>query len=147
MSDVTKAKGWLISKCCLQFSTKNRMNTIRLEVPYLVKSNFFRSFFGRIEDTKEIFRNQLTLDPDFFKNNLRFERNLFSIFHPSPKIRVSCLRVKFRFSEKATKFFKNLPLVLMLLGKNGCFVATSGRFFSNFVAFSQCLDFTTEQCT
>ena len=51
------------------------------------------------------------------------------------------------FSEKATKIWKNLPLVLTLLSKNNGFVKTSGRFFSNFVAFSQCLDFTTEQCT
>ena len=39
-----------------------------------------------------------------------------------------CL-VKFRFSEKATKFEKNFPLVLMLLCKNSYFVKTSGRFF------------------
>ena len=38
-------------------------------------------------------------------------------------------KVKFRFSEKATKFEKNLPLVLTLLGKNSCFVKTGGRFF------------------
>ena len=37
--------------------------------------------------------------------------------------------VKFSFSEKATKIWKNLPLVLTLLSKNSCFVKTSGRFF------------------
>ena len=49
--------------------------------------------------------------------------------------------VKFRFSEKATKFEKNLPLVLTLLGKNSRFVKTGGIFLTNFVAFLQCLDF------
>jgi hypothetical protein len=37
--------------------------------------------------------------------------------------------LKFRFSEKTTKFRKNLPLVLTLLGENGCFVKTGWRFF------------------
>ena len=37
--------------------------------------------------------------------------------------------LKFRFSEKATKIWKNLPLVLTLLSKNSCFVKTGGRFF------------------
>ena len=31
------------------------------------------------------------------------------------------------FSEKATKLRKNLPLVLMLLSKNSCFVKSGGR--------------------
>ena len=37
--------------------------------------------------------------------------------------------LKFSFSEKATKIWKNLPLVLTLLSKNNCFVKTGGRFF------------------
>ena len=37
--------------------------------------------------------------------------------------------LKFGFSEKATKVWKNLPLVLTLLSKNSCFVKTGGRFF------------------
>ena len=37
--------------------------------------------------------------------------------------------IKFSFSKKATKIWKNLPHVLMLLIKNSCFVKTSGRFF------------------
>ena len=37
--------------------------------------------------------------------------------------------VKFSFSEKATKNWKNLPFVLTLLSKNSCFVKTGGRFF------------------
>ena len=37
--------------------------------------------------------------------------------------------LKFSFSEKATKVWKNLPLDLKLLSKNNCFVKTSGRLF------------------
>ena len=36
---------------------------------------------------------------------------------------------KSSFSEKATKIWKNIPLVLTLLSKNSCFVKTGGRFF------------------
>ena len=42
-----------------------------------------------------------------------------------------------RFSEKATKIRKNLPLVLTLLSK----CCNRWEIFSNFVAFSQCLNF------
>ena len=37
--------------------------------------------------------------------------------------------VKFSFSEKAIKIWKNIPLVLRLLSKNNCFAKTGGRFF------------------
>ena len=37
--------------------------------------------------------------------------------------------LKYSFSEKATKTWKNLPLVLTLQSKNSCFVKTGGRFF------------------
>ena len=37
--------------------------------------------------------------------------------------------LKSSFSEKVTKIWKNLPLVLMLLSKNNCFVKTGGRCF------------------
>ena len=37
--------------------------------------------------------------------------------------------LKFSFSEKATKIWKNLPLVLTLLSKNNCFVKTGWRSF------------------
>jgi hypothetical protein len=40
-----------------------------------------------------------------------------------------CHVLKFSFSEKSTKIWKNLPPVLTLLSKNSCFVKTSGRFF------------------
>ena len=39
------------------------------------------------------------------------------------------LLLKFRFSEKATKTWNNLPLVLTLLSKNIGFAKTNGRFF------------------
>ena len=39
--------------------------------------------------------------------------------------------MKSSFSEKATKVWKNLPLVLTLLSENNCFVKTSRRFFQN----------------
>ena len=39
------------------------------------------------------------------------------------------LMLKSSFSEKPTKIWKNLPLVLMLLSKHNCFVKTGGRFF------------------
>ena len=48
---------------------------------------------------------------------------------------------KLRFSEKAAKIWKNLPLVLTLLSKNSCFVKTVGRIFQIFVAFSEKLHF------
>ena len=47
------------------------------------------------------------------------------------------LALKFRYSEKATTFEKNLPLFLTLLGN----VKKIGRFFQNFVAFSEYLNF------
>ena len=37
--------------------------------------------------------------------------------------------LKFSLSEKATKIWKNIPLVLTLLSKKICFVITSERFF------------------
>ena len=42
---------------------------------------------------------------------------------------VSSTKVKSSFFEKATKIWKNLPVVLTPLSKNSCFVKTSGRFF------------------
>ena len=48
---------------------------------------------------------------------------------PSQRHRIYIRTVKFRFSEKATNFEKNLPLVLTLLGKNSCFIKTDGSFF------------------
>ena len=45
--------------------------------------------------------------------------------------------LNFRFSEKATKFEKNIPLVLTLLIK----CQNKWEIFSNFVALSQCLNF------
>ena len=56
------------------------------------------------------------------------------------------LLLKFSFSEKATKIWNNLPLVLTLQSKNSCFVKTSGRFISKFVDFSQCFNCTQQQC-
>ena len=52
-------KGQLILKClliwCLQFSKNERK---QVDLRYLSsKVEFFRSFFGRIEDTKKTFRN------------------------------------------------------------------------------------------
>ena len=44
--------------------------------------------------------------------------------------------VKFRFSEKAIKTWKNLPLVLTLISK----LQKNWEIFSNFVAFSQYLN-------
>ena len=46
-----------------------------------------------------------------------------------PKNLWKCWVLKFSFSEKATKIWKNLPLVLTLLSKNSCCVKTRGRFF------------------
>ena len=50
--------------------------------------------------------------------------------------------LKFRYSEKATNFWKNVPLFLTLLIS----VKTFMRFFQNFVAFSEYLNF-TDPCT
>ena len=47
------------------------------------------------------------------------------------------IRVKFIYSEKATKFDKNLPIDLKLLSN----VKKIGIYFENFVAFSECLNF------
>ena len=46
------------------------------------------------------------------------------------------MAVKFRYSEKATTFEKNLQLYLTLLGN----VEKIGRFSQNFVAFSENLN-------
>ena len=46
--------------------------------------------------------------------------------------------LKLRHSEKATNFEKNLQLVLTLLSK----CQNKWEIFPNFVAFSQCLNFT-----
>ena len=48
-------------------------------------------------------------------------------------------RAKFSFSEKATKICRNLPQGLELLNS----VQTLRKFFSNFVAFSEHLNFKT----
>ena len=40
--------------------------------------------------------------------------------------------LKFSFSEKDTKIWKNIPLVLTVLSKNKCFVKTGERFFKFF---------------
>ena len=50
--------------------------------------------------------------------------------------------IKFRFSEKATQIWKNIPLV-QLVSKT---VKLSGIFFSNFVAFLQYLNFKYQPC-
>ena len=49
--------------------------------------------------------------------------------------------VKFRFSEKATKFEKISHLFWRYWVKTAVSSKQVGDFFSNFVAFSQCLDF------
>ena len=53
-------------------------------------------------------------------------------------IKKHLLQVKFRFSEKVTKIWKNLTLVLTILSKR----QNRREIFSNFVAFSQYLNFT-----
>ena len=62
----------------------------------------------------------------FWKMSLNFFifRNAFAIFDHG-----NAVAVKSRFSEKATKIWKNIPLVLTLLSKKICFVITSERFF------------------
>ena len=53
---------------------------------------------------------------------------VFFVFMSFRKITQKCfVLLKFSFSEKGTKNWKNLPLVLMVLSKYRCFV--SGRFF------------------
>ena len=47
------------------------------------------------------------------------------------------VRIKFRFSEKATKIWKNLPLILMSLSKR----QEMWEIFSNYSAFLQYLNF------
>ena len=58
--------------------------------------------------------------------------------------KVSIVLLKLRHYEQATKFEKSLPPLLtkqlFLLSS----VKTSGRFFQNFVAFSEKLDFNTK---
>ena len=53
---------------------------------------------------------------------------------------VRLFRQKSSFSEKATKIWKILPLALMLLSKNSCFVKMGGRFFQ-IVALSKYFNF------
>ena len=81
----------------------------------------------------------MTIDLCFFKYKIPLpiykKRNLFnSLLKPNYFKKLSYLhgvlsRLKFSFSEKATTFWKNLPLVLTLLSKDSCFVKTGGRFF------------------
>ena len=50
------------------------------------------------------------------------------------------LSVKFRFSEKATKIWKNLPISLTLPSN----IKGKRRLFQIFVAFSECLNFNSQ---
>ena len=52
------------------------------------------------------------------------------------------LVLKFSYSEKATKILKNHPLLLTIQLICPVNVKTKRRFFSKFVAFSQCRNFT-----
>ena len=63
-------KGQLISKClfCVLNSSKKRTKTVRLEVRQ--KLDFLCLLFGRIEDTKKTFRNQLT----FSRHNTKLKK-------------------------------------------------------------------------
>ena len=65
--------------------------------------------------------------PSLTQNRRWMYQNPFA--YENPLLFITSILVKFRFSEKATKFEKNLPLVLTLLGENSCFVKTGGIFF------------------
>ena len=54
-------------------------------------------------------------------------------------------QVKFSFSEKATKFWKNLLLVLILLSKNSYFVKTGGRLFQILRPYRYVLNLITDK--
>ena len=56
-----------------------------------------------------------------------------------------CVSNKVELFWEGHRLWKNLPLVLMLLSKNSCFVKTSGRFFQIFIALSKCLNFTMKK--
>ena len=87
--------------------------------------------------------NRLTDRSCILKNGQRKSMKIVKIIFVSYKIWSKVHFFKQVFC-KAQKIWKNLPIVLTLLGKNSCFVKTGGRFFSNFVAFSQFLDFNTK---
>ena len=66
-----------------------------------------------------------------FRKQLWPSQNIWTSLY-TPKqilVRISMQYLKFSFSEKATKIWKNLPIVLTLLSNNSCFVKKGGRFF------------------
>ena len=65
IGDLTAKGGQLILKClfCVFNSSIKQKKKKSTWGTILVKSNFFRSFLGRIEGTKKTFRNQLTFSP------------------------------------------------------------------------------------
>ena len=91
-------------------------------------TNWFKSFEkSKLNEILFSFNtNKMSLNYLFFcnlttlNNNVDFGATITVLMY---------LRLKSSFSEKATKIWKNLPLVLTLLSKNSCVVKTSGIFF------------------
>ena len=90
--------------------------------PWFFTNCVFKSHWGQYNFSSTYFMNLI--------------HSIISLKFPTfPKIGNYCgaistlTIVKFSFSEKATKIWKNLQLVLTLLNQNNCFVKTSGRFF------------------
>ena len=73
----------------------------------------------------------MTFCRNYFYNKLKSEEKVGCIHT------IFVLKLKFIYSEKATKYCEIFPLLLTV-----CTVVKSGRFRKNFVAFSECMNFT-----
>ena len=99
-----------------------------------LNSNFFSEIKAALHLTcLTVFsKDSSTLAPleatDSDRSRASSTRSLLRRNYVGKKRKKVCI-IKFSFSEKATKIWKNLPLVLTLLSKNNYFVKTSGRFF------------------
>ena len=81
------------------------LSLIKKKVSYRKKENLWKSYY-----------------------NSRFILVVVAIWKEE-KLRCLFFFWKSSFSEKVTKIWKNLPLILTLLSKNNCFVKPGGRFF------------------
>ena len=111
------------------FSFKNITSGDR----FLLKTFFLTStFFSKILPS---FWQILYLQNKF---RLDYTAQSGSHFSHNKLLILQCTHLKFRFSEKAIKTWKNLPLVLTFISK----LQKKWDIFSNIVTFSQYLNFT-----
>ena len=86
---------------------------------------------------KQFHPNSPPLDLDSWKEAFLQQANNNTNGNPNKNVRTINV-LKFRYCEKATKIWKNLPIYLTLFSK----FKKIGRFFQIFVAFPEYLNFT-----